>query len=89
MDDFSDTETLTDDLSAASFLGAALPPVHHKLAERIESGAFVDMGELLPGNLTLIDDELKQKPKHYRVYSITEWLQGFAVYVTVLYVSQT
>ena len=81
MDDYSDTETLTDDLSTTSFLDAAFP---HKLVKRIESGAFVDMGELLPGNLTLIDDELKQKPKHYRVSSITEWLQGFTVYVAVL-----
>ena len=42
------------------------------------------MGELLPGNLSLTDDELKQKPKHCRVSSITEWLQGFAIYVAVL-----
>ena len=42
------------------------------------------MGELLPGNLSLTDDDLKQKPKHYRVSSVIEWLQGFAVYVAVL-----
>ena len=84
IDDASDTDTLTDQPSTISFLGAALPPVPHKLAEKIESGAFVDMGELLPGNLSLTEEEPKQKSKHYRVSRITEWLQGFAVYVAVL-----
>ena len=84
MDDLSDIDTLAGDLPTTSFLGAALPPVPHKLVERIESGAFIDMGELLPGNLTLIDEEQKQKSKHFRVSNITEWLQGFAVYVEVI-----
>ena len=42
------------------------------------------MGELLPGNLSLTEEEPKQKSKDYRVSRITEWLQGFAVYVAVL-----
>ena len=67
MDDLSDIDTLAGDPPTTSFLGAALPPVPHKLVERIESGAFVDMGELLPGNITLIDEEQKQKSKHFRV----------------------
>ena len=46
------------------------------------------MGELLPGNLSFAGDEPKQKPKHYRVSNITEWLQGFAVYVAVLSCNQ-
>ena len=41
------------------------------------------MGELLPSHLILTDDELKQTSKHYRVSGLTEWLQGFAVYVAV------
>ena len=50
-----------------SFQGAALPPVPHKLVERIESGAFAEIGELLPVTLSLTDDELKQRSKHHRV----------------------
>ena len=56
--------------------------------ERIEPGAFVEMGELLSANLSLTDEELKQKPKHHRVFSITEWFHGLAVYVAVLSCTQ-
>ena len=59
MDDPPDTDMPVSGLSTTNFLGAALPPVPHKLVERINSGAFVDMGELLPGNLSLTDDDLK------------------------------
>ena len=69
---------------AASFLNAALPPVPHHLVGKIESGAFVEIGELLPATLSLTDDEQKQRSKHRRMFSIIEWLQGFAVYVAVL-----
>ena len=44
----------------------------------------MEMGELLPANLSLTDEELKQKLKHHRMVSLTEWLQDFAVYVAVL-----
>ena len=54
-------------LSTTSFLGAALRPVPHKQVKKIESGAFVEMGELLQSHPILTDDELKQTPKHYRV----------------------
>ena len=67
-----------------TFLGAALPPISHKLVKKIESGNFVKFGDLLAGNLSLSDDDSRQKSKHHRVSGITEWLQGFAVYVAVL-----
>ena len=54
-----DTDRPVNQLSTTSFLGAALPPVPHKLVEKIESGAFVEMGELLPSHLILTDNELK------------------------------
>lgn len=56
-----------------SYVGATLPFVSHNLVERIKFGAFVEMGELLPGNLSLTDDEQKHKSKYYRVSNITEW----------------
>lgn len=68
-------------MPTASFLGAAIPPVPHKIEE---SGAVAEVGELQQANLRLTEDELKQRLKHHRVLSITEWLQGYAVYVTVL-----
>ena len=44
-------------LSTTNFLDAVLPPVPHKLVERIKSGAMVDMGEFLPGSLSITDDK--------------------------------
>ena len=41
------------------------------------------MGDLLPNRLGL-DDVAKSKQKHRLVTNITEWLQGFAVYVSVI-----
>ena len=66
------------------FLGAALPPIPHKLVKKIKSGNFVKFEDFLAGNLSLSDNDSKQKSKHRRVSGITEWLQGFAVYVAVL-----
>ena len=74
MDVLFDTDRPANKLSTTSFLGAALPPVPHKLVEKIKSGALVEMGEILPSHLILTDDELEQKPKHYKVSSLTEWL---------------
>ena len=43
--------------------------------EKTESGAFVEMGDLLPSRLGL-DDAAKSKQKH-RLINITEWLQRY------------
>ena len=51
--------------------------------EKIESGAFVEMGDLLPSRLGL-DDAAKSTQKHGRITNIMEWLQSFAVYVSVI-----
>lgn len=59
-------------------VGAGLPPVPGKLVKRIEAGHFIDMGELLPGYLSLIgpscdEDGLRTpKQKHKPVTSIIE-----------------
>ena len=66
-------------------IGAGRPPVPTKLMNKIESGVFVEMAELLPERLGVLgtDDDAKQKPKK-RSLSILEWLQCYAVYVAVI-----
>ena len=63
--------------------GAAIPLIPPNLVEKIESGAFVEMGDLLPSCLGL-DDAAKSTQKHCLITNIMEWLQSFAVYVTVI-----
>ena len=63
--------------------GAAIPPVPPGLVEKIESGVFVDMGDLVPHRLGL-EEITKSKQKRQAISSISEWLQAFAVYVAVI-----
>ena len=58
-------------------------PIPPNLVEQIEAGAFVEMGDLLPSRLGL-DDGAKSIQKHHLITNITEWLQSFAVYVSVI-----
>ena len=51
--------------------------------EKIESGVFVDMGDLLPHRLGL-EEITRSKQKRQAISSISEWLQAFAVYVAVI-----
>ena len=46
-------------------IGAGRPPVPAKLVQKIESGVFVEMAELLPERLGVLctDDDAKQRPK--------------------------
>lgn len=75
-------------------VGPNLPPVPGWLAKRIESGQFIEMGELLPERLGLLgssaDDEGSKtsKQKCKSVASILEWIQCFGIYVAVLARSQ-
>ena len=62
--------------------GTALPPVPTHLIEKIESGAFIEMGDLIPSRLGL-DDAARSKLRR-SVTNISEWLQAFAVYVSVI-----
>ena len=63
--------------------GAAIPPVPLHLVERIKSGAFVELADLVPTRLGF-EDTTRSKIKHRSVANISEWLQAFAVYVSVI-----
>ena len=63
--------------------GAAIPPVPSKVVERIESGLFIEMGDLVPTRLGL-EESARSKLKQHTCTNICEWLQAFAVYVSVL-----
>ena len=69
--------------SPAASIGAAIPPVPPQLVERIESGSFVEMAELIPSRLSF-DEAEKSKPKYRPITNVNEWLQAFAVYVSVV-----
>ena len=66
-------------------LRAGLPPVLTKLVSKIESGAFIEMADLLPEQLGTYgyDKESKTRTKKPSVTNILEWLKCFAVYVAV------
>lgn len=64
-------------------LGSAIPPVPLLLVERIESGAFIELADLIPTHLGF-ENTTRSKSKHRSVANISEWLQAFAVYVSVI-----
>ena len=49
---------------------------------KIESGAFIEMEDLIPTRLGL-DDTARSKLRCF-ITNISEWLQAFAVYITVI-----
>ena len=69
-------------------IGAGLPPVPQKLAQKIQSGDYVDMTELLPDHLGISDIKLssdkQQGSKKKGISSILEWVQCFSIYVSVI-----
>ena len=84
--DQSATSNTTPPTSSHSkVLGAGLPPVPAKLVTKIESGAFIEMADLLSEQLGTYayDEESKTRTKKPSVTNILEWLQCFAVYVAV------
>ena len=68
--------------TTSNHMGPALPPIPPKLIEKIKSGTFIEMTNLLPEHLgpVTMEDEGKLKQKHKQITSITEWLKSFAVY---------
>ena len=62
--------------------GTVLPSVSASLVEKIESGALIEMGDLIPAYLGL-DDTVHSKLR-CSVTNISEWLQAFTLYVTVI-----
>ena len=71
-------------------IGANLTPTPGKLVKRIETGHFIEMGELLPerlgaANMGTDDERLKMpKAKHRPVTTILEWAQCFGIFVAVI-----
>ena len=69
-------------------VGEGFLPVSQKLVSKIESGAFVDMAELLPdrlGNTRVNSDEQgSSRPKKRSVTSILEWIQCFSIYTSII-----
>ena len=57
-----------------------MPP---SLVAKIESGQFVEMGDLVPSHLGF-GDTASNKSKQRSVANISEWLEAFAVYVSVI-----
>ena len=63
--------------------GPAISSVPPGLVEKIESGVFVDMGDLVPHRLEL-EEITRSKQKHQAISTISKWLQAFAVYVAII-----
>ena len=76
----------SDGIPTHYFVGAALPAIPAKLVEKIESGAFIELSDLLPEHLGHAepDEDSKSKSKHRPTSSITQWLQCFAAYTAVI-----
>ena len=63
--------------------GIVLSPVPTSLVKKkTESSAFIKTGDLIPTNLGL-DDTVRSKLR-CSITNITEWLQAFAVYISVI-----
>lgn len=55
-----------------------MPP---NLVAKIESGHFVETGDLVPSHLGFAESA-GSKPKQQTVANISEWLQAFTIYVS-------
>ena len=54
-----------------------------KLVEKIEAGKFVEMGDPVPSHLGF-EETAGSKSKQRLITNVSEWLQAFAVYVSVV-----
>ena len=75
------THTLPHQLESIQ-TGTVLSPVPNSLVKKIESSAFIKMGDLIPARLGL-DDTVRSKLR-CSITNITEWLQAFTVYISVM-----
>ena len=74
---------------APMLFSSGLPPIPAKLVDRIQSGLFVEISDLLPQKLisaeySVGDHITSQKQKQYEVTTIIEWVQCFGIYIAVL-----
>ena len=63
--------------------------VSQKLISKVESGAFVDMAEVLSDRLgntrvNLSDEQGSSRPKKRSVTSILKWIQCFSIYTSII-----
>ena len=66
--------TSSEDFTALNF--SLVPPVPTQLINKIESGNFIDMSELLSDHMGVLDNEdhpKSTKPKRRNVTNIVEW----------------
>ena len=63
--------------------GSSIPPVPPSLVQIIESGAFIELGDLVPNHLGF-EETVGYKSKQHPITNISEWLQPFSVYVSVI-----
>ena len=75
------THTLPHQLESIQ-TGTVLSPVPTSLVEKIESSAFIKTGDLIPTRLGLYDT-VRSKLR-CSITNITEWLQAFTVYISVI-----
>lgn len=86
----TDATTERTSLTAATpmYLGGGLPPIPAKLRRRIEDGHFIQMAELMPDHLELLnsseDDLPRTRHKHQDLTNILDWVQCFSTYVAVI-----
>ena len=71
------------------YITSGLPPIPAKLVTRIQEGRFVEMAELSPIQLGLLDSpDYKQfkgsKSKLQEVTNIVEWVQCFGTYIAII-----
>ena len=74
-------------------MASSLPPVPPKLVRKIQALEFVEMRELLPDNLALIErlealpvrmGQSARSPEQREIASLHTWTSSFATYVAVL-----
>ena len=70
-------------VASALTSGSSIPPVPPNLVQKIESGEFIELGYLVPNHLGF-EETVGSKSKQCPITNISEWLQVFAVYVSVI-----
>ena len=70
-------------MTSTLILGSSIPPVPPSLVQKIESGAFIELGDLVPNHYGF-EETVGSKSKQQPITNISEWLQAFAVDVSVI-----